>query len=150
MKIYLAGPISGLTFDASEVWRNDFKSLIDPRISCYSPLRGKYYLKDRGPLEGAYDENPLSTSKGLTRRDRNDCMNADLVVFYLAGATRISIGTMIEFGWADAARVPTVVIMEPGNVHEHPMVQELTSFRVSTVEDAVKIAEIVLLTGERK
>lgn len=149
-KIYLAGPISGLTYDGAQDWRIEFTNKIDPRIGCFSPLRGKEYLKMRGPLEGAYNEWPLSTDKGITTRDRYDCMGADLVVFNLLGCTgpnaRVSIGTMIELGWADASRNPAIVIMEKeGNVHEHPMLRETTHFRVDNMADAIKIAEIILL-----
>ena len=145
-KIYLAGPISGLTYDGAQDWRNEFTNTIDPQIACYSPLRGKDYLKMRGPLEGSYDEFPLSTDQGLTARDRFDCMGSDLVVFNLLGAQRIIIGTMIELGWADAARNPSILIMEKnGNPHEHPMVRQTTQFRVDNLKDAISIAEIVLL-----
>jgi nucleoside 2-deoxyribosyltransferase len=145
-KIYLAGAISGLTYEEAQDWRTDFAESIDPRIECFSPLRGKEYLTMRGPLEGSYDEFPLSTDRGITVRDRNDCMGADLVVFNMLGAKRVSIGTMVEFGWADAARVPSVLIMEKtGNVHEYPMVREIASFRVDNVADAIAIAEVVLL-----
>ncbi len=145
-KIYLAGPISGLTYEGAQDWRTDFTERIDQRIECFSPLRGKDYLKMRGPLEGSYAEFPLSTDRGITARDRNDCMGADLVIFNMLGAKRVSIGTMVEFGWADAARVPSVLIMEKeGNLHEYPMVREIASFRVDNVEDAIAIAEIVLL-----
>lgn len=147
MKVYLAGPISGLTYDGAQEWRDYFRTSIDPRIQCYSPLRGKEYLTMRGKLEGSYDEFPLSSDRGLTERDRFDCTKADLVVCNLLGATqRTSIGTMIELGWADANRVPVVLIMEKeGNIHEHPMVRQTTSWRVDNMQDALKIVEIVLL-----
>ena len=107
-KIYLAGPICGLTYEGAQNWRDYFSGKIDPRIDCFSPLRGKEYLTIRGPLEGSYDEFPLSTDRGITVRDRNDCMGSDLVLFNMLGAQRVSIGTMVEFGWADAARVPSI------------------------------------------
>jgi|SRR5581483_1516189 len=145
-KIYLAGPISGLTYEGAQDWRDYFSSKISPEIQCYSPLRGKQYLKMRGPLEGSYDEFPLSTDTGITTRDRYDCMGADVVVFNLLGAERISIGTMIELGWADAARNPAILIMEKeGNPHEHPMLRQTTHFRVSSLDDAIALAEIILL-----
>ena len=150
-KIYLAGPISGLTYEGAQDWRDYFTNTIDPQIACFSPLRGKEYLKMRGPLEGSYAEFPLSTDRGITSRDRNDCMGADLVVFNMLGAKRVSIGTMVEFGWADAARVPSVLIMEKeGNVHEYPMVREIASFRVDNLKDAIAISEIVLLHKRSK
>lgn len=145
-KIYLAGPISGLTYDGAQDWRNYFSEKIDPQIQCYSPLRGKQYLQMRGPLEGSYEDFPLSTDVGITTRDRYDCMGADVVVFNLLGAKRISVGTMIELGWADAARNPAILIMEQeGNPHEHPMLRQTTHFRVTNIDDAIALAEIILL-----
>ena len=150
-KIYLAGPICGLTYEGAQEWRNEFMLHIDPRIETFSPLRGKEYLTMRGPLEGSYDEFPLSTDQGITARDRYDCMGADLVVFNLLGATRVSIGTMIEFGWCDAARNPAIVIMEKeGNIHDYPMIRQIAQFRVDNLKDAISIANIILLPGRAK
>lgn len=145
-KVYLAGPISGLTYDGAQEWRDYVKGKIDTRIDCYSPQRGKKFLQMRGPLEGAYDEFPLSTDVGITTRDRHDCTSADLVIFNLLGAQRVSIGTMIELGWADAARNPAILIIErEGNPHDHPMVRQTTHFRVTSVDDAIALAQAILL-----
>jgi hypothetical protein len=149
-KVYLAGPISGLTFNQAQAWRDEFAQKVDPRVLAYSPLRGKDYLTIRGPLEGSYEEFPLSSEQGLTTRDRYDCMGADLVVFYLLGAQRISIGTMVEFGWCDAARNPAILVMEKtGNPHDYPMVRQIAQFRVDNLKDAISLAEIILLPGPK-
>lgn len=147
-KIYLAGPISGLTYDGAQSWRDYFVSQFDPKeVNVASPLRGKDYLKMRGPLEGSYAEFPLSSDMGITTRDRYDCMGSDLVIFNMLGAERISIGTMIELGWADAARNPGILIMEKeGNTHDHPMVRQTAQFRVDNLKDAISIAHIILQT----
>ena len=145
-KVYLAGPISGLTFAGAQEWRNEFTRRVDRRIKAYSPLRGKDYLDSMGVLEQSYEGSPLSTDRGLTTRDRYDCMGSDLVVFYLLGAQRISIGTMIEMGWCDAARKPSILVIEKeGNPHDHPMVRQTVPFRVDNLDDALKVAEIILL-----
>ena len=66
-KIYLAGPISGLTFEGAQDWRTYFSNKINPEIQCLSPLRGKDYLKMRGPLEGSYDDFPCHQIEALQR-----------------------------------------------------------------------------------
>jgi len=145
-KVYLAGPISGLTFAGAQEWRNEFTRRVDSRIKAYSPLRGKDYLAGLGVLEQSYENFPLSTDQGLTTQDRYDCMGADLVVFYLLGAQRISVGPMIEMGWCDAARKPAVLVIEKeGNPHDHPMVRQTVPFRVDNLDDALKVTEIILL-----
>jgi nucleoside 2-deoxyribosyltransferase len=146
MKVYLAGPISGLTFKEGQDWREQAKvSLAATGIQAYSPLRAKQYLSDRGELSGSYDEYPLSTSKGITTRDRWDVMTSDAVLFYLKGAKAVSIGTCIEFGWADAFRKPIIVVMDKGELHEHPMIREVAGYFVSSLDDAVILLNKILL-----
>ncbi len=146
--VYLAGPILGLTFDGAQDWRNEAKAHLEQHstIKTLSPLRGKEYLKMRGPLEGSYTEFPLSTDSGITSRDRWDCTRSDVVIFNLLGAKRVSIGTMVEFGWADAARRQIVLIMEKeGNLHEYPMIREISKFRVDNLKDGLRITEALLV-----
>lgn len=145
MKVYLAGPITGLTYAQGQDWREYIaQKLKSFGIGGFSPLRGKDYLKGEGALSGSYEQHPPSTQKGLNGRDRNDVMTADAVIINLLGAIKISIGTMIEIGWADAYRKPVILVMEAGNPHDHPMVKENCVYQVSTLEDAVKLTKVLL------
>jgi nucleoside 2-deoxyribosyltransferase len=145
-KVYLAGAISGLTYDQGQDWRTYASDkLIQKGIVGFSPLRAKDYLRSVGKIEQSYTTTPLSTDRGIMTRDRWDVMTADAVLFYLLGAERVSVGTCIEFGWADAFRKPTVVVMEKsGNIHEHPMVREATGFRVETLQEGLAVLECIL------
>lgn len=143
-RIYLAGPITGLTYDGADDWRQHVTKQLEG-AHVLSPLRGKDYLREAGTLEDQYfDLHPLSTSKGITNRDRNDVRSADLVFAYLLGAERVSIGTMIEFGWADAFRVPVVAVMESNNVHHHAMATEIAGWITDDLEEAIRIAKTVV------
>lgn len=144
-KVYLAGPISGLTYGGSELWRTEFISLMSdiPSIDCFSPLRAKSYLKDAGVLEQSYD-HPLSSDRGIMTRDHNDCLTSDIIVCNMMGVQRVSIGSVMECAWAYAYRKPLVMIMENENVHNHPMLRESAGFRVETVKDAVMVAKTLL------
>lgn len=151
-KVYLAGAISGLTYDQGQDWRVEAAiKLAEKGINGYSPLRAKEYLKDVGAIEQSYEfsEQPLaclSTDRGIMTRDRYDVMTADAILFNLLGATtRVSIGTCIEFGWADAFRKPIVLVMErEGNIHEHPMVRESVGFRVETLDAGISVLDRIL------
>lgn len=150
-KVYLAGAISGLTYDEGQDWRHEAVELLAAHgIVGFSPLRAKDYLKNHGVLEQSYyiKNQPcatLSTDRGIITRDRWDVSSADAVLFNLLGAKRVSIGTCIEMGWADAWRKPTVFVLEPeGNVHEHPMVREVTGFRVSSLEEGIQVLVRIL------
>lgn len=149
-KVYLAGAISGLTYAAGQDWRTFATSkLYGMGIDGYSPLRAKDYLRSVGVIEQSYANNPLSSDRGIMTRDRFDVMTADAVLFYLLGTgSRVSVGTCIEFGWADAYRKPIVLVMEKeGNVHEHPMVREAVGFRVQTLEEGLTVLNYVLNPG---
>jgi nucleoside 2-deoxyribosyltransferase len=145
-KVYLAGPISGLTYDDGQGWRGYVTTRLAERgIEGFSPLRAKGYLRSKGIIEQGYEDTPLSTDHGITTRDRWDVQTADAVLFNLLGASRVSIGTMIEYGWADANRHPIITVIEPkGNVHEHPMLRDVTGFRVSTLEEGIEILDRIL------
>lgn len=143
--IYMAGSITGLTFDGCQDWRTDVASKLDSdSVECLTPLRGKSYLKEHGKLKAEGFENPISSNKGITRRDMFDTHRATCLFVNLLGATRVSIGTCMEIAWAYRAHIPTIVVMEPGNLHQHAMVIEASTYIVPTIEEAVALARFLL------
>jgi nucleoside 2-deoxyribosyltransferase len=146
-RIYLAGPITGLTYDGAQDWRKAARDALKPDgISAYSPLRQMNFLRSAVVLEGSYETHPLSTSRGIMTRDHDDCMKADLILANLLGADRVSIGTVMEIAWAYAYRVPVVAMIEPsGNVHDHSMIREALGYRVSDLESAIDLVRSILL-----
>jgi nucleoside 2-deoxyribosyltransferase len=144
--VYLAGPISGLDYDAATKWRLDvanelYKNRTAGSIEVLSPLRSKSFLKDKGIIEGSYDDSQLATSKGILTRDRNDILRSDFVIFNFLGAKdRVSIGTCCEVSIADCFRKPSVLVIEDeGNPHDHPFITESCGYRVNNLEDAVDL-----------
>lgn len=148
-KIYLAGPIAGLTYAQSEDWRDRVKAMLPPEIVCYSPLRGKQALRDLGRISvEAYDSKtlPLASDRGILRRDHYDVLSCDLLFCNLLGAaTKASIGTAMELAWAYDHNIPIVLVDSPGSLHDHPMIREVYSYRVETLEEGVALAKAVLL-----
>lgn len=152
MKVYLAGPIQGLNYNEATEWREQaIKALMDAGLTGMSPMRAKEYLKkehDVGgkPLADKYESFPLSTMKAIVCRDFKDCTKSDMVIMYLKGAKKVSIGSVMEVAWAHAARVPIVLVMEKeGNCHEHGMITEACNFRVETLDEAIHVVKGVLL-----
>lgn len=152
-KVYLAGPIRGLNYNDATEWRERaIARLSDVGIDAMSPMRAKRYLKgveNAGgeKLADTYAEYPLSTMKAIVTRDRHDCMKSDMVIMYLKGAKTVSIGSVLEIAWADAARVPVVLVMEKDktNLHEHGMIREICGFHVETLDEAFEVVRAVLL-----
>ncbi len=147
-KVYLAGPITGLSYASATSWREFAEEYLASRgLVGLSPMRAKNYLSETVKFPMAYGEggNPLSTDKGITTRDRNDVLNCDLVLANFLGADHASCGTAIEFGWADAWRVPVIMVIEPeGNPFDHGMMRSIAGFRVETLETGLELAVAIL------
>jgi nucleoside 2-deoxyribosyltransferase len=170
-RVYLAGPITGLSYGGATDWREAAKYALHlMHIDGFSPLRAKQYLKGEEKIDGspeAYQRvHPLSAPKGICTRDREDVRRADVVLMNLLGAERISVGSMIEIGWADAFRVPLVVIMEGGveyqalpvknaatdvvalgktNPHHHAMVNQLAGYIVGDLQSGLDVVKALVL-----
>ena len=148
--VYLSGPITGLTFKGATDWRNVVtQELSEAGIVGISPMRAKDYLASVGTISGDgrdyFNLNVLSTPPAVCARDRFDTTRVDVVLMNLLGAERVSIGTMVELGWADLARVPVIGVIEPtGNVHDHMFVNQLIGFRVATLDEGVHVAKAIL------
>lgn len=148
--VYLAGPISGLTFDDAADWRVYAQSVLARAgIAGLSPLRGKEYLRTQGVIKGDADwygdMGVFATQRGIMTRDRFDATRCDVLLVNFLGATRVSIGTVMEIAWADALRTPIVCVIEPtGNPHEHVMLNESIGFRVSTLDAGLAVVKTIL------
>ena len=116
-------------------------------------MRGKQYLKDIDDISGSYDNEGslgelapiLSSSKGITCRDHNDCQRSDVIIVNFIGAKEISIGTVMEIAWSYAYSIPLILISDENDIHKHPMINECVHYRVSSVEQAAIVASSLLL-----
>jgi nucleoside 2-deoxyribosyltransferase len=146
MKLYLAGPITGKSWEEATEWRNWITQEIQPLgIQVYSPLRFKNYLSHLDKLDDSYEQFTLSTGKGITTRDRWDATRCDVLLVNFLNTERVSIGTVMEIAWADSKRIPIIVVMEPDNVHMHAMILESVGFIVKTLEEAVICIKALLM-----
>lgn len=153
--VYLAGPITGLSFDDCTDWREEMSKRFHPGILGLSPMRAKEYLRCLGIMPDCVTQqaaagnegiaSALSSERGIQTRDYFDCTGADLVLANLLGAEKVSIGTVIEIAWCYASRTPLVLVMEDeGNIHEHGMLRQCVGWRVNTLEAGVHVVNAVL------
>ena len=149
MRVYLAGPISGTSYDECTGWRERVASELGPIADCVSPMRGKHYLRNERILDGVtfYPERVLSTVQAVTYRDRWDLSCCDIMLANFTDASHVSIGTCIEFGWADAARKPIIVVLPDGNPHDHGMLRFMATAVVKSLDEAIEVIKILVSTG---
>jgi nucleoside 2-deoxyribosyltransferase len=149
-RVYLAGPLTGYAYAGAASWRKMVGDrLAEYDIECVSPLRGLEHLDGHPELFTDDNENVkhvLTTDAGATCRCRADVLHSDAVLANFLGATKASIGTCIELGWANAFHKPVVLLIEEkGNVHDHALPRGIASYRVSSLEEAVKLIKLIVL-----
>jgi nucleoside 2-deoxyribosyltransferase len=151
-KVYLAGPIKGLTYNEATNWRDTVRDSLPSTVLTYSPMRGKQRLQEitsGEKIKCAYEDNPLTSAKGINMRDYFDVASSDAVFVYLKGATQVSIGTVMEIAWARAFNKPVILVMEKeGNIHHHSMLLYPCGFHVETLEEGIDCLKALLL-GDR-
>lgn len=159
-RVYLCGPISGLNVAAAQDWRDKAEFALQHREISYSP--GRWRKRDTfiqvlspmrfksklpaGPLppEGFTDLGPLYTNRGIFGRDRNDVRTSDVVLANFVGSERVSIGSMIELGWADAWNIPVVTALGDDKFHDHVFVKQVTTALCKDLDEAIEATLSIL------
>lgn len=134
MRVYLAGPITEDREDRKDWRRETAEQLALDGIEAVLPSPKETYSQVYGEL---YD----SADAVLTVRDWWYTTKSDVVLANFGDSEKASIGTSIELGWACQARVPIVAVIEDGNVHDHPMVLSVITFRAFTLQEGIRIVQ---------
>lgn len=144
--VYLAGPIAHLDFDEANDWRREAAEFLEGfGARGLSPLRGKEFLRAEGKIGvDKHDYSPLATDSGIVNRDRMDVMNCDIMLANFTNAPKVSVGTAVEFGWADAYRKVVVTVMPKGSPYDHPFTRQLSSYIVETLDEALDLIAAIL------
>src|SRR6476469_8136640 len=98
MIIYMAGPITGLTYQEATGWRKQVREALPDDWKILDPMRGKSHLRGMGALAANFDSGMDAVS-----RDLQDIRDADVVLAHFAAsptATSVSLGTSCEIGYA--------------------------------------------------
>lgn len=137
-----------MSFNEAIGWTDYAKERLDPKgIIGYKPLRGKKFLFAETNLSAkGYNINPLSTAKGIVRRDSYDVRTCNAVLVNVLDAKRVSIGTVCEVAFAYILNKPVVLVMEPeGNIHEHCFITEMCDYWVHDLDHGIEIIQTILL-----
>lgn len=129
MRVYLSGPISGLTPAEASEWRDYATERLvgDGDFIVRDPLRGtaRKFPKRRKFVRRNYPDVPDMTGKAFVMRDYYDTMTCEAILCNLLGSKIVSIGSVCELAWAMSARKIVVIVMEEkGNIHDHEFLKE--------------------------
>jgi len=140
-RVYLAGPINGLTVSQATAWRNHAALLLEyTDFECIDPLRGKISMHADGDrLMDGYD-NLFSDDKSVIARDLYDIDRADVLLLNTRWANSASLGSLVELGYAKCRNIPIVTVIDNEGPWAHSAwVRVLSTFIAESLEDATDI-----------
>ncbi len=138
MIIYLAGPISGQTYDnVVDRLAAREKVLKGLGFTVIHPMTGKEALRTGTNLRAHSYKIPVSTNHAIFRRDKWMVSMCDIILAELTDAEIVSIGTCFELAWASHLGKHTIVILPKGNIHRHAFVLEAADVIFEEYEDAM-------------
>ena len=145
--VYLAGSISGRTYDEAVMWRNRLSAALedDPNINvkCISPMRGKAYLSKETAIKEYYPNTIMSGAKAIYLRDRFDVMRSDIILINMQKEEDLkSVGTASEQAWGKSTG-KMVIIITNGILVEHPFLTE-EAIMVDYEDDAIRFIRWLL------
>jgi len=140
LKIYLAHPISGLTFEAVvgyyeanvPILKTLGYTVFDP-VTMYS-----HAINVKEKCAPADLKGPLINNHALFERDKWMVSTVDVVLADLTGATKASIGVCMELAIANILGKHIVTVMESNNPHYHGFVLEASSCVFATFDEALE------------
>jgi nucleoside 2-deoxyribosyltransferase len=141
MRIYLAGSITGLSYDdVVDYFLFTKQELESYGYEVFHPMTGKGYLRNEVEFKAVgYDSHsPVSTNHGIVERDRWMVQTADILLVNLTNGDRVSIGSMFELAWAHHMGKHSIVIMPDTGVHQHCFVLEAADIILPTMDQALE------------
>lgn len=134
--IYLAGNITGESYEEATLWRRQVTELIGDRAVVLDPMRGKENLSSLtviGPSDG--------DTEAIFHRDLEDVKSSDILLAYLSGP---SIGTLFELGYAYALGKHVIVCLEGPmrRYSQHPFLKHYHPH--TSLGSALKTLEVTL------
>lgn len=137
-KIYLAGPISGLSYDeVTDFFTSKYEKLKD-FYDITHPMLGKDYLRNELEFKAHGYGNPISTNHSITltdfwRVDQSDILFID----FSSGVDRVSIGGVAEMSRAFAKNKLIITVLPDNNIHNHAFILEMSTTIFKTNEEAI-------------
>lgn len=127
LKVYLARPISGSsTSDVIEWYESVAGCLLDIGHTPLTPLVNEGEFRNDTKFSGfGYVNVPTASNHAIFGRDQWLVRQSDVILADLSDAVdRVSIGCVMELGWASMLGKHTIVVLSPRNIHEHAFVLE--------------------------
>lgn len=140
-KVYLAGPVAGLTYDEAMAWRREAaKKLADYGLEAVFPMENEKALKDAGPLPaGGVEGVPGCSAAEIFESDMEALRQCDYLLCNLLGAKRPSLGSAWELGYAyNRADMVSYAVVAPGSIHDHVFITQGADYVFTDLDEAIR------------
>jgi nucleoside 2-deoxyribosyltransferase len=138
-RVYLAGPISGLTYTQATEWREWAKTMLaEYGMEGLSPFDQHNAPVDKDqPLDAWFEEQIGMDTLSVVQGDLNMVDKSTVLLMNLSDANRASLGSMAELGYAYAKGKYIVTVSDEVH-HNHPFVTHLSHTIVPTLPHAFR------------
>lgn len=142
-RVYLAGPMAGLTLEEAREWRFAITCQLDRTFEFLDPCRNKESLSTT-VYDGVLDKhgNPehfMCDGKTVFERDTHDIARSDALLVNFLGSKQVSVGTIMELGMAYCGGIPVVVVMDDGNIHDHLFTRQVALTVVPDIDQGLRV-----------
>jgi nucleoside 2-deoxyribosyltransferase len=125
MKIYTAGPITGLSYaQVMDRYESQAARLREYGYEVLCPMVCKGFLKDEESLDGFGYDHPTATNRAIKGRDKWMVKQSDIVLVDFTQAVVASIGSCMEIAWAEEYNKHVIAVLPQDNVHRHAFILE--------------------------
>lgn len=147
MKIYFVHPITGLDYETVMKYYNDMRAVLS-QYEHLCPMVCKGYLAGDKSFRATGYANPISTNHAIVGRDCWMVHQSDIVYADFTGATKVSIGCVMELAWAMLLRKHVVIVMTKENPHYHSFVLEAANIVFESSEQAIDYLQRLALGSQ--
>jgi nucleoside 2-deoxyribosyltransferase len=138
MKVYLAHPISGLSYeDVVSYYEEMTKRLKNWGFEILCPMTAKGYLRTERTFKAHGYDNPVSTNHAIFERDCWMVKQSDILLCDFTDTKDASIGCCMELAWASMLGKHTVIVLPEENIHRHAFVLESSDIVFDKMDDAI-------------
>ena len=145
MNVYLAGPVSGLSYKEATEWRKTWSEELEPiGINCLDPMAG-ISEEDFKAYEDDCYRGGLLSEEAVTARDYLYLSRSRLIVMNTLQTPTISVGCAIETGWARALDIPMLWLER--DPWDHAMLNVQKDFIATSHDYGINMVIDILLPG---
>jgi len=149
--IYLAGPMSGLSWREALAWRREAEAELSKDWRLINPVRAQVPEDQQNEIIEATTQLDTKkvdievTATAVTAQDEFFIDQSDWILAYFLGAGKISIGTVWElgYGWGTGKKIFSV--LEPGSIHDHAFVRRRSHVFSPHLSDAIQFFKAISL-----